>query len=251
MSLPLTQSFAFTQPRTSGSGISRKRKLSTTTRKAKKAKLVAIPRPKFTSRTIQGAFPSKKRVTLTYVEYFNVTTSITGAATGQTFRLNGAFDPNQSGVGHQPMAWDQWSPMYNRYTVLSSKITYRVASIDTGIKGGIFGIVIHNAATTLPSTTDVTVLSEDDDGVHGYFGPDGTASELTKSVDVGKYFTITNPLEDDTLQAVVTAVPSREVRGYCWVAAAPGTTVAGGVVTFMVRISYDVMFTEPKDLNIS
>ncbi len=242
--------------KSSGGSASRKRKGTIpyypgAPKKAKTVKVVAIPRPKFSSRAMQGTFPSKKRVTLTYVEYFSQTLSVTGAASGVTIRLNGPFDPNQGGVGHQAMGMDQWSQFYSRYTVLSAKITFQAANIDSLVKSGIHGIVVHNPASTLPSNTDINALSEDDDGVHGFFSHDGTPSVLTKSVDIGKYFGITNPLEDDTLQALVTAVPSRQLNAYCWLACAPGTVTAGGLTTFMVRVSYDVMFTEPKDLPLS
>lgn len=222
-----------------------------TSKKAKTVKVVSIPRPKFSSRVIQGTFPPKKRVTLTYVEYFSQTPSVSGAASGQTFRLNSPFDPNQGGVGHQAMGFDQWAQFYNRYTVLSAKIHYQAANIDSLVKSGVHGIVIHNPVTSLPSSTDIQALSEDDDGVHGFIPHDGTQSVLTKSVDIGKYFTITNPLEDDTLQAVVTAVPAKQLYAYCWLACAPGTLTVGGLTTFCIRISYDVVFTEPKDLPLS
>jgi len=250
----MSQSVSYSQPLSTVVAYNRKRRATYMPGKGKKAKtvkVVSVPRPRFASRAIQGTFPPKKRVTLTYVEYFSQTLSVTGAASGQTIRLNGPFDPNQSGVGHQAMGLDQWAQFYSRYTVLSAKITMSAANIDSLVKAGIHGIVIHNPASTLPSTTDIAALSEDDDGVHGFFGHDGTPSVLTKNVDIGKYFGITNPLEDDTLQALVTAVPSRQLNAYCWLACAPGTVTAGGLTTFMVRVSYDVVFTEPKDLPLS
>lgn len=251
MSLPLTQSFQFSQPRTGPTGNSRKRRIAQGIKKSKRAKMVAVPRPRFASRSIAQAFPTKKRVTLSYVEYFSQTPNPAGGATGVTFRLNCPYDPNQSGLGHQAMGWDQWSQFYNRYTVISAKIVYQAASIDTANKANLHGIVIHNPVTGLPSTTDIIALSEDDDGVHGYVPADGTSSVLSRSVDIAKYFAITNPTEDDTLQAVMTAVPARELRAYCWLAAAPGTVVAGGLTTYMIRITYDVQLSEPKDLPIS
>lgn len=35
------------------------------------------------------------------------------------FRLNSVFDPNLTGVGHQPYAFDQLATLYNRYRVIS------------------------------------------------------------------------------------------------------------------------------------
>lgn len=35
------------------------------------------------------------------------------------FNLNSIFDPNRTGIGHQPYGHDQLSPLYNRYRVIS------------------------------------------------------------------------------------------------------------------------------------
>jgi hypothetical protein len=41
-----------------------------------------------------------------------------GAVTvDNVFNLNSLFDPDRSGVGHQPLGFDQWSAFYNRYRV--------------------------------------------------------------------------------------------------------------------------------------
>lgn len=218
-------------------------------KKAKMVKVVSIPRPKFSSRGAQVAFPQKKRVTLTYVEHHSVTPSVTGAASGVVYRLNAPYDPNQSGAGHQAMGFDQWATFYQKYTVLSAKITVMAANIDGAIKAGYFGIVPYSGVLT--SSTDVLALSEDGDAVHGFYAADGTASMLSKSVDIGKYFSISNPLEDDTLQAPVTSLPSRSLLAYVWLAAAQGTLTAGGLTTYTVRVTYDVVFTEPKELPLS
>jgi len=212
-------------------------------------KVVSVPRPKFSSRGAQVAFPQKKRVTLTYVEYLSNQPSVTGVATGKVFRLNAPYDPNLTDTGHQALGFDQWAAFYQRYTVLSAKISVSTASIDTAIKAGVCGIVVHSA--NLPSTTDIAGLSEDQDAVHGFVSADGTPTMLVKSVDVGKWFSISNPMEDDTLQAPVTSLPSRALNAYVWQAVAPGTVTVGGVLSYVVRISYDVVFTEPKDLPIS
>jgi len=246
MDLPLTQNFQFSQPRTSSSSGGRKRKLPSLARGSKKAKLVSIPRPRFTSRALPSAFPQKKRVSLVYVENLSNTPSITGAANGTTFRLNGPYDPNLTGAGHQPMAWDQWTPFYNKYTVLSAKIHVQAASIDGQIKAGYVGVVPYSQLLT--SSTDVPTLMEEGDAVYSIIPGDSSAVSISRSVDIGKYFAITNPLEDDTLQAPTTSLPSRSLQAYVWTAVAQGTATAGGLITITVRITYDVMFTEPKEL---
>lgn len=45
----------------------------------------------------------------------------------QVFRLNGMYDPDLSGAGHQPYYYDQWSSMYYNYRVYGAKVEVRVA----------------------------------------------------------------------------------------------------------------------------
>jgi len=37
----------------------------------------------------------------------------------QIMNLNSVFDPDRSGIGHQPYGYDQLTPIYNRYRVIS------------------------------------------------------------------------------------------------------------------------------------
>jgi len=92
---------------------------------------------------ILGGFPSKKLVRLRYV------TEITLNA-GQdlyarhNFCANGLYDPDISGVGHQPNNFDRWMTIYNHYTVLGSKIVARYTpnSAPSTNAGSYFGVML-------------------------------------------------------------------------------------------------------------
>ena len=71
--------------------------------------------------------PDVMRVRLPYVQLARF--SGTGIA-NQVFRGNSCFDPDQSGIGTQPLGHDQWSALYRRYRVLASKVTVQAASLD-------------------------------------------------------------------------------------------------------------------------
>ena len=49
---------------------------------------------------------------------------ITGSTGVYRFALNNLFDPNLTGVGHQPHGFDQLSTIYNRYRVIGA--TYSI-----------------------------------------------------------------------------------------------------------------------------
>ena len=53
----------------------------------------------------------------------NVTISSAGLAVGsRLYNGNSIFDPDQTGIGHQPLGRDEWAAFYNRYYVLGSAI---------------------------------------------------------------------------------------------------------------------------------
>lgn len=82
-------------------------------------------------------FPHIKRVRLNYQGYCALNTTSLSATfgTSQSICLNSLFDPDQTGVGHQPYGYDQLCALagpYNRYKVNAAKVTL----IFFGLNGG-------------------------------------------------------------------------------------------------------------------
>lgn len=76
-------------------------------KRASRSRITAVPR---------GLAPFAPRY-ITKMKYSeNVTTAGTGV---YAFRLNSVFDPNLTGVGHQPYGFDTLSTVYNKYRVIS------------------------------------------------------------------------------------------------------------------------------------
>lgn len=65
------------------------------------------------------------------------------------WNLNSVFDPNRSGIGHQPYGHDQLTPIYNRYRVISC--SYVISGVDTA------GRYIQIAS--LPANEEATIAS--------------------------------------------------------------------------------------------
>ena len=76
---------------------------------------VSVPRGIF-------GFPDEFITTIRYVDVYTLTSASNGIAK-QYMRMNSLFDPDQTGTGHQPYYFDQFAALYNRYTVLGSKLT--------------------------------------------------------------------------------------------------------------------------------
>lgn len=60
--------------------------------------------------------------------------------------LNSVFDPDRTGVGHQPLGYDQMSAFYGKYRVLS--VTARVTFMNGQATYGAFGGLVASNNTT-------------------------------------------------------------------------------------------------------
>lgn len=61
------------------------------------------------------------------------------------FRCNGMYDPNETGVGHQPRFFDEMSGFYDRYRVIGSKITCKFINLSNEPAY----IILHQGTTGL------------------------------------------------------------------------------------------------------
>ncbi len=73
--------------------------------------------------------PSVKNVRLKWFGRFNVNPTA-GAVATYDFSCNNAFAPDSNFSAHQPMGWDQLTPLYGQYIVVSSTITITVFNPD-------------------------------------------------------------------------------------------------------------------------
>lgn len=72
-------------------------------------------------------------VALRYVGKMKYSETFTTDVDGQyIYRLNGLFDPNQTGVGHQPYGFDSLANLYNRYRVIACGWRIERAMLEGG-----------------------------------------------------------------------------------------------------------------------
>ncbi len=92
-------------------------------------------------------FPDSEVVQIRYSDEIPIST---GLYAQYTFRGNSAFDPDETGIGHQPMYFDQYAAVYSRYKVYASSCTVTVANYN----GTAAGVLV-----LLPSSEIVTITS--------------------------------------------------------------------------------------------
>ena len=84
--------------------------------------------------------PDSIRTTLVYTDLIDITVSL--PYKNYTFRGNSCYDPDYSGVGHQPLYFDRYMTLYSRYRVVASRI--RVNFINNRPTCSIVGVVHAN-----------------------------------------------------------------------------------------------------------
>lgn len=74
--------------------------------------------------TMGSGFPKMLKTKLHYVDANNIFTSVAaGTVTTWNYNLNGMYDFDYTGTGHQPFYFDQYSALYNHYVVIGTKVT--------------------------------------------------------------------------------------------------------------------------------
>lgn len=63
---------------------------------------------------------------ITKLKYRTKVAALSIPTDNKTFAINGLFDPDISGTGHQPLAFDQFMSFYGRYEVKASKISAQI-----------------------------------------------------------------------------------------------------------------------------
>jgi len=111
-------------------------------------------------------FPDKFKTKLRYCQssYWD---SGLGLNASNTFRLNSVYDPDFSGIGHQPMYHDTLALIYGKYRVTKAVITVKFAAVNppalvgTNYGPTVVGLVCSNSSSFVSSTVDQRMEQND------------------------------------------------------------------------------------------
>lgn len=101
---------------------------------------------KATKLSYPGVCPDVMAVVLKYNENRTVNQASPNV---KVYRGNSIFDPDQTGIGGQPMGRDEWGSFYRRYRVTASKITVRFSCLTNSAVGVQVVIVPLNTSAAL------------------------------------------------------------------------------------------------------
>lgn len=191
--------------------------------------------PLFTARS--------KHKMLPYYTNYSLTLPSTGLASSLVFSANGLYDPDISGIGTQPMGFDQMMIFYEHYTVFNARIivTFRNFTANTS------PVVFIAARADTPLLTDPISIMETGNSVSTQLLPapsQGSLKELKLTVRVAPFLGFDDLMDSNVARGDITSNPAEGV--FFHVGAYNNETLAAGEVKMQVRIEYDAVFTEPR-----
>lgn len=208
-----------------------------------------------------GNFPNTKTVALRYVENITLDGG-SGSTAVNVFRVNSIYDPNYTGVGHQPMFRDNYAAIYEDYRVNYSTITMvalgthvvntTTAETTAGTTVGAnqfyasaeracrMFIIRDKSATDYNADLD-TLIEEGNTNMVWRFCPQNTSAYMPKlRMGCWPHRLLGLTKKDDTLRSVVSGSPAGEAYFVC------GVTDLGygnpDSMTFQFIITYNVTF---------
>lgn len=85
--------------------------------------------------------PPSWRAKFRYTSYGTLTAGSVGVVGSEyMFLLNSCYDPDSTGVGHQPYGWDQISPLYRKYIVHNCHVT--ITATDPSADGLVLCVMV-------------------------------------------------------------------------------------------------------------
>lgn len=212
-------------------------------------------KPRFSKAFLRqlSPFPYQRVVKLNYVDVFTLTPGGLGTVVYHTFRANSIYDPDYTGVGHQPLFRDQMAAIYDHCVVLGSRITCTFYSeTASGVAIGIGGIKLDDNAT-IP--TDMNTLLEHGTKLvkyrHMIANVNSTGVRhptISMNYSTKKFFALTN-VKDNTAMVGATCGTNPTEEAYFnvfW--GAPGSAAGEfNPVQVTVKIQYIVLFKELRD----
>lgn len=149
-----------------------------------------------------------------YICKMKYATTIATDATGQyIFNLNSLYDPDRTGIGHQPYGYDNLALLYNRYRVISTGYRVIMPSTTNGSAITVSALPSNDLSITF---ADDSVIRENPRAKYIVQNPGATALVLHGKVYIPSLIGRTRAqyMADDQYQSVVTTSPSESALLY-------------------------------------
>lgn len=200
-------------------------------------------------------------VKLTYADNYRHSFNY-GTSSQQVFRMNSIYDPDYTGIGHQPMMRDLWASMYDYYAVMECEYEIVLCNVNAGslistasgnnlIKpyGSQASFVRSCNLADFNTSTTVYPIAEQKNTTTKFLAPEGMIT-FTGNLTQGDFILDAKDADDDKTWIAIGANPGiPRYFGYVltsaqW-AAMPGQNITPFIeVQAYVKLHYTVQFTQ-------
>lgn len=191
--------------------------------------------------------PDRIKVKLPYHTVINYASAV--GVQDQVFNLNSIYDPDRTGVGHQPLGFDQWAAFYNRYRVYGVKVRWTITNrSEVPVNVALIG---NNDPTMVLGNDNLFEQS------HMNKVQIGSKNGIDTKV-ITKYFTparltgrpLVSYVSDDRYQATMINNPIETIVGHFYIANADAS-VQALACNCSIHITYMVELFDRRNLNLS
>lgn len=211
----------------------------------KKSKKEHVPRSlQVATSSYRGVLNTSQKSSFIYHEEFTVNPGVGGTPADYVFSCNGLFDPNITGVGHQPRGFDQLIALYDHYVVIAAKIFATFATTDPGGDGNMVGVVVKDIATAL--TTPDNIMESRVISYGGIGGEtNGPPVTIELQINPNQFLGRSKPLSDNQLKGSSAANPVEQCYFHVFGFPCQSGRDSSGIQV-QVRIEYEAILIEPK-----
>ena len=224
----------------------------TTVTKGRRRKRRGRRRPR-----IPTAFPDRFVSRMKYVDFITLDMGALDSGIPKTynFRANSIFDPDLSGVGHQPMGHDEMSTVYDHYCVIGSKIKCHFVP-QGGQLVNVDMLYMLQVADTPPVHGNAIDFLEQNNTKGSTIAPAyaGKATTLTAFYSPYKLFGLSKKdslISNSKLNASFGTNPIEDACFQVGVVCPTATSANPAPIRVRVEIEYLVVCTERRPLNRS
>lgn len=200
-----------------------------------------------------GAYPSAIRVCLPFTETCQVTT-VAGVGAWYQWRGNSLYDPDITGAGSQPYAYDQWSTFYAAWNVTGSSIEVTAANTQSGVTPdqACIKLVVCPISSTMPAITSTVLDTIEEYNYARYRLLSSSAASGMQENTIRHYMSTAQiegiapatVLSDHNYQGYTTSNPNAFWR---WIVGVNNMNENGSTTyTLHVKIRYYVVFSAPQ-----
>lgn len=194
----------------------------------------------------KGPLAATQKCTFVYTDNFQL--APTSGVSSYVFTANGLYDPNFTGIGHQPRGYDEMLALYDHAVVIHTKATL-LYSNGNGTEPCTVAMTIRDSPGVVSDTSGHFEHRNVSAAVAGPRASGTGCGSLDIKVNPNRFMGRSKPLSDPELKNRASQNPTEQC--YIHVAAQPLYNNLDATVNFRIRIEYEAILLEPKSLNSS